>query len=75
MLTRSTSSIDPSTCFDTGGREPWAAEIVDRLGAPLFMDSAPGAVLARCLGYVGNGTDRNSALRALAEQIEGESSR
>jgi hypothetical protein len=50
--------------------DPLAPEIVDRLGAPLFMETAPGNVRATCRGLVGAGTDRDSALRDLAEQIE-----
>ena len=49
---------------------PRAPEIVDRLGAPLFMETAPGNVRATCRGFVGAGADRVSALRDLAEQIE-----
>ena len=49
--------------------DPQAPEIVDRLGAPLFMETAPGNVRATCRGFVGAGADRVSALRALAEQI------
>ena len=47
-----------------------APEIVERLGAPLFMETAPGNVRAICHGFVGTGADRDSALRDLAEQIE-----
>jgi hypothetical protein len=50
--------------------DPRAPEIVDRLGAPLFMETAPGNVRATCRGFVGTGADRDSALRDLADQIE-----
>ncbi len=76
MPTSSTRKRQKSARRDTVRRELRAEEIVDRLGAPLFMDAAPGRVMATCGGYSGRGADRSSALRALAEQIEeGEPSR
>ena len=74
MLTSSTRKRDEPARpdLDRGRHEMRAAEIVDRLGAPIFMDTAPGTVRAQCRGYAGIGADRSSALEALAEQIDEE---
>ncbi len=47
-----------------------APEIVSLLGGPVFVDARPGQVRAICEGVTGVGSDRRSALRALAERAK-----
>ncbi len=55
----------------TGERpESRAQEIVSLLDSPVFVDMRPGHVRVNCRGFTGVGPDRESAFRALGEQVK-----
>ena len=52
-----------------GGGSDDPAEVLARVGGPLFVDRRPGQVRVACRGVTGVGPDRAAALRALAERL------